>query len=62
MRGLGLKDVRKLDELLKLPISHEAAIHSGDPDEMYDLLEKEIEVEESRKSLQDRFGLSKPPR
>jgi hypothetical protein len=40
MRGLGLKNVRQLDELLAQPISHYAASHSEPPDEEYEELEK----------------------
>ena len=54
MRGLGLKDVAQLDELLAAPISQDAALHSEPPDEEYELQEKAEEYLELLRDAQER--------
>lgn len=55
MRGLGLKDVRELDQLLAQPISQEAASRSESPDEEYELAERMYEEGDRRRDAEKRF-------
>jgi hypothetical protein len=56
MRAMGLKDVRKLDELLAAPISQWAADHSESPDEEYALADRMYEEADRQMDAQNRFN------
>jgi hypothetical protein len=52
---MGLEDIRQLDELLAAPISDDAALHSGPPDEEYELADRMYEEDDRQREAQERF-------
>jgi hypothetical protein len=59
MRGLGLKNVRQLVELLAAPISQYAADHYEPPDEEYDLAEHMYEEADRQQQARELFAARK---
>jgi hypothetical protein len=55
MRSFRLDNVRQLDELLAAPTSEDAALHSGPPDEAYELQERAERYLELLSFAQERF-------
>jgi hypothetical protein len=52
MLAMGLKDVRRLDQMLKEPVSQDAERHRGPPDEVYELAERMYEEMDLQRSAQ----------
>ena len=55
MLAMGLKSVRKLDQLLTEPVSQDAERHREAPDEVYELAERMYEEEDRQRSAQGEF-------
>lgn len=59
MRAMNLDTVEQLDELLARPISKEAALQSGSPDEEYELADRMYEEEDRGRENQERLSAPK---
>jgi hypothetical protein len=56
MRGMGLKSIEQLDEILVRPTSESAARHSEPPDEEYDLADRMYAEADRQRDAQQRFS------